>query len=283
MKLGIWTGYYWELSLTDALRRLASLGWRDIEIGPEIVGLIKNSNWEKHLNSLADLINKEKVNIWQIHSPLDQDVASFDTATRRKAIEMVSRSLDVAHTLEVPYVVVHPGGNILGEGKTHIRGYRSKKDKDKIFKLNVAAFRKFCEKAKKWRLCVCVENGTAGHFFGDWIFEIRELIDAVGFKMLGVCFDSSHANLLHMDIPEAIRECKDRLWATHMSDNDGTADQHRMPFSGKIDWIKLIEALKEVNYHNLFSLEIGGERCYPLEVRDAKLNYIKGVLEPMLT
>ena len=114
------------------------------------------------------------------------------------------------------------------------------------------------------------------------VYELWELIEAVGSKALGICFDSSHANCLGLDIPEAIRECGDRLWVTHISDNDGTADQHRMPFCGNIDWIGVIGALKEVGYAGLFNLEIGGERCRPLEVQDAKLHYLKEVLEPML-
>ena len=285
MKLGIWTAYYDELNLKDALRRLARLEWRDVELGSNhVLQLIKDNNWQKNLDPMIKIIEEEGINIWQIHSPLDQDVADFNLERREEAINLHSRSLDLAYLLKVPYVVIHPGGNIFGGGKTKgafVRGYKSKKDRDKIFKLNVIAFKQFCEKAEKWDLRICAENGTAQGFC-DWIFELWELIDLVDSKNLGICFDSSHANCLHMDIPEAIRECKDRLWATHMSDNDGTADQHRMPFSGKIDWVSLIKALKEIGYRNLFDLEIGGERCFPLEVRDAKLSYIKGVLEPML-
>jgi len=147
--------------------------------------------------------------------------------------------------------------------------------------LNVSAFGEFCEKAEKWGLGVCLENGTAQGFC-DWVYELWELIEAVGSEALGICFDSSHANCLHMDIPEAIRECGDRLWATHMSDNVGTADQHRMPFSGNIDWINVIAVLKGIGYRNLFDMEIGGGRCNPIEIRDVKLRFAREVLAPML-
>ncbi|RKY76355.1 hypothetical protein DRQ00_08875 [candidate division KSB1 bacterium] len=306
MQLGIWTDYYMELSPVDALKRLAGLGWKDVELSaghtlklvkdpdwPDLTNsviyrqktgglkLAKNSGWQERLEPVMQVIEEEGIKVWQIHSPLDQDVADFDPARRETAIELISRSLDVAHALSAPYTVIHPGGNIFAEDGSFRRGYRSKRERDRILELNVSAFRQFCEKAEKWGLCVCAENGVAQGFC-DWIYELWELIEAVGSKALGICFDSSHANCLGLDIPEAIRECGDRLWATHMSDNDGTADQHRMPFCGNIDWINVIAALKEVGYRNLFDLEIGGERCNPIEVQDAKLRFVKEVLEPML-
>ena len=55
-----------------------------------------------------------------------------------------------------------------------------------------------------------------------------------GVKELGFCFDSSHANL--KDQFYLLENNGGRLSALHLSDNDGSADQHRLPFDGEIDF-----------------------------------------------
>ena len=114
---------------------------------------------------------------------------------------------------------------------------------------------------------------------GARISDINELIDTVGSNALGICFDSSHANVTGLDMSQAIHECDGRLLATHISDNDGSGDQHRLPFYGNIDWGSVISALKDTEYRCLFNLEIPGENRVPLPVRDARLKYAKELLE----
>ena len=49
-----------------------------------------------------------------------------------------------------------------------------------------------------------------------------------------------------------------------------------MPFGGgTVDFAEVVSALREVGYCGMFNLEIPGERSIPLELRDAKLAYIK--------
>lgn len=57
---------------------------------------------------------------------------------------------------------------------------------------------------------------------------------------VGLCYDSGHGNkgedgLAHLE------RLKDRLIAVHLHDNDGTADQHLIPFTGTVDWDRLIQ------------------------------------------
>ena len=55
-----------------------------------------------------------------------------------------------------------------------------------------------------------------------------------GVKELGFCFDTSHANL--KDQFYLLEKYGHLLSALHISDNDGSADQHRLPFEGNIDF-----------------------------------------------
>jgi len=281
MQLGIWTAYYLvpNLSLEDVLRRLNGLGWKDVELSTEhIVEMLQDADGQKRLNNVRELFEQEGMKAWQIHTKIDLNVAHPEPAQRAQEVDTALRCLEIAHALDVPCAVIHPGGR---------QGYRSGKEREEIMRLNVEAFNRLCERAEKLGVRVCVENmGATGEggrrILGGTIFELQEIIDRVGSEMLGICFDTSHANLMKLDLPEEIRACGDRLYAAHISDNDGSGDQHRMPFCGNIDWSAVIRALKDIGYTGLFNLEIPGERCRSIEVQDAKLHYIKGVLEPML-
>ncbi|MBR5329175.1 MAG: sugar phosphate isomerase/epimerase [Firmicutes bacterium] len=55
-----------------------------------------------------------------------------------------------------------------------------------------------------------------------------------GVKELGFCFDTSHANI--RDQFYLIEKYGHLLSALHISDNDGSGDQHRLPFDGNIDF-----------------------------------------------
>lgn len=59
-----------------------------------------------------------------------------------------------------------------------------------------------------------------------------------GVKELGFCFDTSHANLKVQFY--LLQKYQHLLTALHLSDNDGTGDQHRLPFDGNINFAQKV-------------------------------------------
>jgi sugar phosphate isomerase/epimerase len=55
---------------------------------------------------------------------------------------------------------------------------------------------------------------------------------------LGLCYDSGHANMGGEGI-QGLERLKERLIAVHLHDNDGVNDQHKIPFTGTVDWNRL--------------------------------------------
>lgn len=84
-----------------------------------------------------------------------------------------------------------------------------------------------------------------------------------GVKELGFCFDTSHANL--KDQFYLLEQYGDRLSALHIADNDTTADQHRIPFDGNIDFREKV--LPFLTDNDLpFTMELIADRkMYPEE------------------
>jgi sugar phosphate isomerase/epimerase len=72
---------------------------------------------------------------------------------------------------------------------------------------------------------------------------------------VGLCYDSGHANIGE-DRMDRLGPLRDRLLALHLHDNHGTADQHKLPFSGTIDWSKLAGLIAGSAYRKCLSLEV---------------------------
>lgn len=105
---------------------------------------------------------------------------------------------------------------------------------------------------------------SAVDFFGDIeefekayraIKEIDELKDS-----FTVCVDTGHSNkAMRFGNPKAgdvIRRLGKEVTVLHLHDNDTFTDQHKMPFSGTIDWEDVFGALDEIGYNGVYNLEL---------------------------
>ena len=57
----------------------------------------------------------------------------------------------------------------------------------------------------------------------------RELVSAIDHTAIGITLDTSHANVAGLDIPQATGDFGELLVGTHISDNEGSGDQHLTP------------------------------------------------------
>jgi sugar phosphate isomerase/epimerase len=214
----------------------------------------------------------------QAHSLLSADLAHSDPARRRGDIETVETQLRLCARLGVRDVVVHPGG---------AEGYTSAEELRTHFRINVEAFKRLGDLAGGLGLRIGIEN-MADAFTkgrrrtGSLARELLDLIDAVKNPALGVIFDTSHANLQRLDMAAAIREIGPKLIGTHISDNDGSGDQHLAPGHGKIDWRNFMTALREIGYAGSFNLEIGGERHAIPEIQDLRMRQARELAAAVL-
>ena len=287
MKMSVWTSFYIDLSPISAITRCADLGWKALEISAEHgESATRGDDWQKQLENIRNLCEKRDIKLVQMHSPLRLDVADPDPDNRKNDINTAVKWIEYSHELGIPNLVIHPGGR---------HGSQTEEEEEKVFDLNVDAFKYLAEFADKFNVYICIENmqereNKDPRRFGAFIYDINELIDTVSSDHIGICFDTSHANVTGLDMQRAIKECGNRLLATHISDNDGSGDQHYIPFNGNINWTDVISALKDIDYKGAFNLEIPGESripkgssLIPLEVRDAKLKYAMNILSDVFS
>ena len=71
---------------------------------------------------------------------------------------------------------------------------------------------------------------------------------------VGLCYDSGHGNLEARGLDDLERH-KDRLISLHLHDNDGSSDQHKLPFTGTVDWKRLSGIIAASSYPKCMSFE----------------------------
>ena len=71
------------------------------------------------------------------------------------------------------------------------------------------------------------------------------------------CLDIGHAEMygLGTSAPEMIEALGHRLLALHLHDNNQKRDQHKIPFSGSIDFSRVVASLKRIGYKGHMTLE----------------------------
>lgn len=89
---------------------------------------------------------------------------------------------------------------------------------------------------------------------------LEYVIDNIPNKNVGICYDSGHCHA-HFSDEFNYEKFKNRIFAVHLHDNDGTDDFHLLPFDGTIDWKIVINELKKANYDGPITLEL----CYRYE------------------
>ena len=90
---------------------------------------------------------------------------------------------------------------------------------------------------------------------------IEEQLEGVD---VGICLDYGHANLMG-DLQDAIETVSGHLWTTHVHDNDGRRDDHRVPFAGRIDWDAAIMETQKIGYDGVLMFEVA-DTGDPIEV-----------------
>jgi len=267
LRLSMWTSLYWEFSPEDALRHIASLGWGFVDFSAEHLGLLWREGSAAHMREVRALMNELDVEPYQTHGPMQSEPMLAGGAALEKWLELVRGWLEAAGELGVKHFVLHTADD---PGMS----------RDDVFRANAEGFRRLAADAERTNVKVAVENTC--NRFGSTPAELLELIDAVGSPMLCICLDSSHANVQGLDIAETVKGCGSALACLHLSDNDGSGDQHRLPFDGTVDWYALARALREADYPGTLNFELGGlfwlNRALPIAVRDIQMKYVESIL-----
>ena len=117
--------------------------------------------------------------------------------------------------------------------------------------LGLNRFKKLVEKAEKNNVSIALENVRKPEYI-EYIF--KNIIS----EKLKFCYDSGHENCFSPEI-DFLSKYGDRLISLHLHDNNGINDQHLMPFSGNVNWKRIMTEIKRLEYKGSLSFELDAQ------------------------
>ncbi len=179
-------------------------------------------------------------------------IAAGDETRRKAAVAEAAAALKVAETAPFEYLVVHLG---IPDGQA-APANDNQPDAARRSVEEIAAL------AGAVNVRVALEvMPNALSSAGSICHLIEEQLDGLD---VGVCLDYGHANLMG-DLGDAIETVSGHLWTTHVHDNDGRKDDHRVPFAGRIDWDAAIMETQKIGYDGVLMFEVA-DTGDPIEV-----------------
>lgn len=232
-------------------------------------------------NAIAELqgwLAESGLELHSVHAPVGESfgngrwgamlaLASPDASLRQRALDEAERALHIARRLPYQVLVVH-----LGQPKTP-QSMPGENSRD-AGRRSVEALARLAEPLGVTIAVEVIPNELSRP--GSLVHFIETLTDDV---RVGICLDFGHAHIMG-DVVEAIETVSEHLIATHMHDNRGRIDDHRLPFDGTLDWASALTATQKVGYEGAWMFEIGAQG--PARATLQKLKEIRGRMERML-
>ena len=174
-------------------------------------------------------------------------------------VKNVLKDLEATKLLGSEICVIHTAGNYHLPPET---------PENKMHEFNYELFDKTLPRAKELGVKLATETFGSSSRYGcvDFFGNIKNFIN--GFiplyekygETFCICVDTGHTNLaVNFDNPEVcevIKMLNKHVKALHLHDNNGLKDQHKIPGTGDIDWVKVLTALKDISYCGAYNLEV---------------------------
>ena len=232
MKIGVSTLALFPMSLKEILDYLESINVKYCEL-----------MLEYPYNEIdPDLVNSYSIKT-SIHTPLsDVNIASLNESIRKASVEEVIKSINLASKVGSEALVVHPG---------HM-AFLARKFQEKIRENSLISLKECSRFAEECGIKLCVENmpDMEGMICKD-LDELNELVQEIGALMT---IDVGHAHNVGISTGEILKY--DNIGHIHLSDNDGSFDNHNAVGSKDIDFKSLFEGLNKKKFDGILVVEV---------------------------
>jgi sugar phosphate isomerase/epimerase len=206
-----------------------------------------------HVRELGNWFNTSGVQFHSMHSPMytsndfsrntdpPLNIVDMDKRRRIDAMDEIKRALEVAETAPFRFLVQHVG---LGH-----EAYDPRK-----FEAALSSIEHLRAFARPLGVSLLVENIPNELSTPE---KLMELIKALHYPDLGVCFDTGHAHIMS-SVHQAFGVLEARIRSTHVHDNQRDRDAHLWPGEGNIDWNQTVQSLQSAPQSPALLLEIEG-------------------------
>lgn len=248
MKLATTTGDFARFTPSnfERVKHLYDAGFRYIDLSLyddlDESSPFLSPDWRDYTARLGEYAASLGMKFVQAHSPGGNPLAE---SGRQQLLDATIRSVEVCGLLGIPNTVVHAG-------------VAPKIGKEEYYKQNLDFYKLLYPVMEKTGVRVLVENSTHANMGDNYYFytgaDMHEFIGYAGHPLLGVCWDTGHANIEGNQYKE-ILALGDTLKAVHINDNRGECDEHIMPYAGTVSMDEIMQAFTDIGYAGYFTFE----------------------------
>jgi sugar phosphate isomerase/epimerase len=252
-RFGVSTHLFHESRLSrEHLADIAGHGFEAVEV------FATRAHFDYHdldaARQLAEWLSDLRLSLHSMHAPIvdairggkwvgSYSIASGDETRRKAAVAEIAATLKVASVVPFTYLVVHLG---TPDGHT-TSGNDNQPDAARRSVEQMAALAG--DAGVRLALEVMPNKLSSANAICQLIEDQLDGLD------VGICLDYGHANLMG-DLSDAIEAVSGHLWTTHLHDNDGRNDDHRVPFSGSIGWDSAMMETQKIGYDGVLMFEV---------------------------
>ena len=233
-----------QLGEEQAFRTIKAAGFDGVDFsfyrGPDMLGedYLKNAQETKARLERCSLV------CHQAHAPYEFRFGEAMDCENPHYLAVV-RAMEYASILGAEQIIVHglkvPGGPYSEES----------------YEVNRDYYQSLAPYCRKFGIRIGVENLITT------IFPRPELLNRVMAALDPACFvtcmDLGHALVAGMATEDYLAGLTPGiLKALHIHDNDGTSDQHRLPYLGNVNWDAVMKGLAAYGYSGDFTMELTG-------------------------
>jgi protein FrlC len=235
--------YLWTYPLDDALRRIAAMGFRHVEVMTTLPHV-----WIREMD--ADACARLRGTLEQHHltpcslNPtfLDISIASTNPGIRRESAQQIVETVNVARAIGAGIVV-------LSAGKTHPLQAPTF---DVSLKLIKESLRPILETCETREVTIGIENSWNLIDRSDLLVR---LIEEVDHPRLKIAYDLANANVVE-DVVAGLDRVKEHLVHLHLSNSQPGVRAHDPIGKGTLNYAVIAEMLRRIDYRGLSVLEI---------------------------
>ena len=247
--------------IPQVMRMLREIGFEALDMNfclQDFPGYsLSGDDWEARVAEIGEAAAELELELFQSHVPFVSGFAMSVNPRFREAgyedyfRECIRRACAASGQLGIRWAVAHPLSfpELNFERRASLEGNRRFYDP-------------YVE--------LCLRNGTGFAFenalpdlnrsqptrYCQHYEELMELVDSYADPMVGICWDTGHANQMKLDQRRAIAVMGIRIKCLHLNDNHyGTRDEHLLPFMGDVDWDGVVQALADIGYAGTLNYE----------------------------
>lgn len=194
----------------------------------------ESANFEDKVDDLRAMADKEGLEIETIHSTIPGCYDLWtDGVKGEEYVAVLKNNIDNCKKFSIPILVVH---------------IQVKEEEKNERERGIRRLETVVVYAKEQGIKIAFENINEPEF----LMAVMEYFQE---SHVGFCYDSGH-EACHTPGVEFLPILGERLFCTHLHDNDGVGDLHLLPFDGVLDFERICRQLKEVNYQGNVTLEL---------------------------